>query len=78
MRDPRPSGTLLRAKPESPLSLCYHVYPGSVSDAAELPAVLPEIVRWEWRIEAGHGRLQFDVDQWGPSRSSRHGSGAPS
>jgi hypothetical protein len=29
------------------------------------PAFLPEIVRWEWRVEAGHGRLQFDVDHHG-------------
>ncbi|MCX6544429.1 MAG: IS1634 family transposase [Acidobacteria bacterium] len=29
------------------------------------PAFLPEIVRWEWRVEAGHGRLQFDVDHRG-------------
>jgi len=29
------------------------------------PAFLSEIVRWEWRVEAGHGRLQFDVDHHG-------------
>ena len=30
---------------ERGLSLCHHVYPGNVSDAAELPAVLPRVAR---------------------------------
>jgi len=30
---------------ERGLSLCHHVYPGNVSDAAELPAVLPRVTR---------------------------------
>jgi transposase len=29
------------------------------------PAFLAEVVRWEWRVEAGQDRLQFDVDQRG-------------
>lgn len=30
---------------ERGLSLCHHVYPGNVADAAELPAVLPRVTR---------------------------------
>jgi transposase len=29
------------------------------------PAFLTEVVRWEWRVEAGQDRLQFDLDQRG-------------
>jgi transposase len=29
------------------------------------PPFLADIVRWEWRLEAGQGRLQFDVDHRG-------------
>ena len=29
------------------------------------PAFLADIVRWEWRVEAGKDRLQFDVDHRG-------------
>lgn len=32
------------------------------------PPFLADLVRWEWRVEAGQGRLQFDVDHRGLQR----------
>jgi transposase len=47
---------------ERGLSLCHHVYPGNVSDAAELPAVLPRVTRLldEAGIARGSVTLVFD------------------